>query len=181
MGYSHYYGRRRNVPAPADAYGRWAMDAKALIAAAEASGIRLAGWDGGREAERPEITEGYVSLNGWGDESCETFRWDAEVPANPEWVDADDDYSWFVKTRLRPYDAVVVALLLRLKHYYGDHVVISSDGSWDEYPYDYTYTDYRGQQQREVGVEPGWTLGRALYREVFGEDAPCPWSEYLTA
>ena len=48
MGYSHYYERRRNIPAPADAYGRWALDAKVVIAAAEASGIRLAGWEIGR-------------------------------------------------------------------------------------------------------------------------------------
>ena len=74
MGYTHYYERRRDIAFPPDAYGRFAMDAKALIAAAEASGIRLAGWDGGRTAERPEITEGYVSLNGYGDEACAEAR-----------------------------------------------------------------------------------------------------------
>jgi hypothetical protein len=166
MGYTHYYERRRDVAAPTDAYGRWAMDAKAIIAAAEGHGIRIAGWDGGREAAWPEFTEGYVSLNGWGDESCETFIWHAEVQDNPEWVRPDQPYCYFVKTRQRPYDAVVVALLLRLKHYYGDAVDISSDGSWEEYKYSF---------DGESFVDPGWTLGRALYREVFGEDAPCPW------
>lgn len=169
MGYTHYYERRRDVAAPADAYGRWALDAKAIVAKAEERGIRIAGWDG---ANTPEFTEGYVSLNGWQDESCETFIWHAEVPDNPEWRDADEPYFYFVKTRQRPYDAVVVALLLRLKHYYGDAVDISSDGAWDEEPYDYSYGD-----QRYVGVDPGWSVGRALYRETFGEDAERPWQE----
>ena len=168
MGYTHYYERRRDVAAPADAYGRWAMDAKAIVAAAEAHGIRIAGWDGGREQAWPEFTEGYVSLNGWGDESCETFVWHAEVQDNPEWRPQDEPYFYFVKTRQRPYDAVVVALLLRLKHYYGDAVEVSSDGSWEE---------CKNSFDGESFVDPGWTLGRALYREVFGEDAECPWVE----
>lgn len=169
MGYTHYYERRRDVAAPADAYGRWAMDAKAIIAAAKAQGIRIAGWDG---YDEPEFTEGYVSLNGWHDESCETFIWHAEVQENPEWRDADEPYLYFVKTRQRPYDAVVTALLLRLKHYYGDAVEVSSDGTWDECPYD--FVGYDGT--RYVGTEPGWTLGRALYHSTFGEHASPPWS-----
>lgn len=171
MGYTHYYERRRDVAAPADAYGRWAMDAKAIVAKAEEHGIRIAGWDGGDQQAWPEFTEGYVSLNGWQDESCETFIWHAEVQDNPEWRDPAEPYFYCVKTRQRPYDAVVVALLLRLKHYYGDAVDVSSDGAWDAAPYDYSYGE-----ERYVGVDPGWSDGRALYREVFGEEAEYPFS-----
>ena len=173
MGYTHYYERRRDVAAPADAYGRWAMDAKAIIATAEAQGIRIAGWDGDGQ---PEFTEGYVSLNGWQDESCETFIWHAELQDNPEWRDAAEPFFYFVKTRQRPYDAVVVALLLRLKHYYGDAVDISSDGTWDENHYDFEGFD----GTRHVGTEPGWTIGRALYHETFGEEPALPWSTVPT-
>lgn len=171
MGYTHYYERRRDVAAPADAYGRWALDAKAIVAKAEEHGIRIAGWDGGDKQAWPEFTEGYVSLNGWQDEACETFIWHAECPENPEWCDPAEPYLYFVKTRQKPYDAVVVALLLRLKHHYGDAVDISSDGTWDYYAYDYTVDGYDYS-----GIDPGWKDGRALYAEVFGEEAECPFS-----
>ncbi len=170
MGYTHYYERRRDVAAPADAYGRWALDAKAIVAKAEEHGIRIAGWDGGRSQAWPEFTEGYVSLNGWGDESCETFVWHAELQDNPEWRDPSEPFFYFVKTRQMPYDAVVVALLLRLKHYYGDAVDISSDGSWDRYAYEFAIGD-----EIHSGIDPGWADGRNLYTEVFGDEAECPW------
>jgi hypothetical protein len=148
------------------------MDAKAIIATAEAHGIRIAGWDGDGQ---PEFTEGYVSLNGWQDESCETFIWHAELQDNPEWRDAAEPFFYFVKTRQEPYDAVVCALLLRLKHYYGDAVDISSDGTWDRHSYSYSLGDERYEE-----VDPGWTIGRALYHETFGEEPALPWSTVPT-
>lgn len=154
MGYTHYWTRHREVPVPAEAFGRFAMDAKAVVTAAGNRGIEIAGWDGEGE---PEFTEGYVRLNGRGEDAHETFVWHAECPENPSYRADDPDFWDFTKTARKPYDAVVCALLLRLKHYYGDYVSVESDGLWDD-----------------PGGWGEWVEGRALYSEVFGEDAECP-------
>ena len=52
---------------------------------------------------------------------------------------------------MKPYDAVVTAILIRAKSIYGSCVEISSDGDWSE-----------------------WQAGREMYETVFGEVAECP-------
>jgi hypothetical protein len=55
---------------------------------------------------------------------------------------------------MKPYDAVVTAILIRAKTIYGSCAEISSDGGWSD-----------------------WKKGRDLYETVFGEVAECPFSE----
>jgi len=64
----------------------------------------------------------------------------------------ESHYFSFCKTAMRPYDAVVTAILIRAKTIYGSCAIISSDGDW----------------------ETDWQEGRRLYEAVFGEVAPCP-------
>ena len=52
---------------------------------------------------------------------------------------------------MKPYDAVVTAILIRAKTIYGSCVSISSDGDWHE-----------------------WQAGRDMYEAIFGEVAECP-------
>lgn len=122
MGYTHYWNRHEPIAASrGEAFGRLAMDAKALIEAAEALGIAVAGplGDG-----RPEITEGHIALN--GSAACggdyESFVWAAQ-----------DAGFGFTKTAHRPYDALVTAILIRAKSHYGSAVEVTSDGRWADW------------------------------------------------
>jgi len=157
MGYSHYWYRSRSVPEPPDAYARFAMGAKRIIEQAQSSGIALAGWDGGEQQPRPEMTEGYIRLNGCGDEAHETFTWCAEIPPVDEsWSnDPDEDFD-FCKTAMKPYDAVVCALLILAKSVYGPGVRISSDGEWN-------------------GWE--WLGARILYTDAMNEEPVYPFGQ----
>ncbi|GIJ98457.1 hypothetical protein Aspvir_000574 [Aspergillus viridinutans] len=61
----------------------------------------------------------------------------------------------FVKTAYRPYDEVVACILLRAAVLAPNCVSLSSDGDW----------------------EHDWSVPRRLYRDLWGEDVECPWSE----
>lgn len=130
MGYTHYF----YTPTEIDplAFDVFANDVLKLT---EAAGVPLAGWDGTGD---PEITAKTVGLNGVGeDDSHETFRvsqtWEPSYPGDKP---ADDGLNFhFCKTARKPYDVVVVASLIALKHRLGEAVQISSDGDdadWDE-------------------------------------------------
>lgn len=60
----------------------------------------------------------------------------------------------FCKTARKPYDVVVTAILLRAHHHAPDGIKISSDGYWEE-----------------------WDQGRALVKELFGDDPTPPFSD----
>jgi len=65
-----------------------------------------------------------ISLNGTKEFGHESFNL-------PEFFSAGSD---FCKTARKPYDTVVVACLIVLKHYLGDNVRVASDGDsedWD--------------------------------------------------
>lgn len=176
MGYTHYVRRPVKNPGSAYFYGKLALDAKKLCDHANANGIRIR--NGLGEGE-PEFTEFYFSINGDGkakvdeqpefvfdvsdnefygngkgvDLSHETFYW-AGIPEQSEWRKGESHYFSFCKTAMKPYDAVVTAILIRAKTIYGSCVEISSDGEWQE-----------------------WQAGRDLYEAVFGEVAPNPFVE----
>jgi hypothetical protein len=96
MGYTHYWKSREATPA------EWhAMHAAAreILNRAAVAGIALAGWDGS-PGTAPETSVDRIALNGKGAGSHESFTLAA---------DGSDD---FCKTNHKPYDAVVVALLM---------------------------------------------------------------------
>lgn len=154
MGYTHYWAVDYEH-APADAFGRSLLDAKAII---DAAGVPLGGADGTGE---PELAEGRIAFNGADPDDYETFWLEAAAPGA-------EDYGWqagerihgpgwhwtFCKTARRPYDVVIGALLLRLAHHYGDAFHVSTDGD-----------------------EGDWHDAVALYRSVFDEDpTAAPWA-----
>lgn len=160
MGYTHYWRRHDHTLAPTttraqarEAYGRLVLDAQRLCLKAEAQGIVLANGNG-EEGTEPVFTEGYFALNGVGKDSHETMYWSAELVI-PEWQMDDAKLGRgvfnFCKTAYKPYDAVVTAILLRSKQYYGKLVDVYSDGLWSE-----------------------WLEGRKLYEQTFGELATRP-------
>ena len=140
MGYTHYW-QATAVEPDREAYGRTLLDAKLIVEEAINQGIRLAGPNGKGE---PELTEGRIRLNGVApDEHHESFRF------NP----VPEGFS-FCKTRetVRPYDAVVTAILIRAKVHYGNAIEVSSDGDWVE-----------------------WERGVQLVKDALGVTSVCPW------
>ena len=152
MGYTHYNYRPRKNAGSAYMYGKLALDAKAICEHAYTIGIKLGDWSG-ENGTSPQFTEGEFSLNGIDDMSHETFTWKA-MPTQVEWRKNEPEIFDFCKTAMKPYDAVVTAILIRAKEIYGSCVSISSDGDWSE-----------------------WKDGRDLYEAVFGEVAQCPFDE----
>lgn len=158
MGYTHYVTRPRKNSGSAYMYGKLALDAKKLCDYANANGIRIRNGNGEGE---PEFTEGHFAINGDGEPSThggqdlthETLYW-AGIPEAPEWRKDASEYFDFCKTAMKPYDAVVTAILIRAKTIYGSCVSISSDGGWSD-----------------------WNEGRNLYEAVFGEAAECPFDK----
>ena len=149
MGYTHYNYRPRKNAGSAYMYGKLALDAKAICEHAYTIGIKLGDWSG-ENGTSPQFTEGEFSLNGIDDMSHETFTWKA-MPTQSEWRKDEPEIFDFCKTAMKPYDAVVTAILIRAKEIYGSCVSISSDGDWSE-----------------------WQDGRNLYEAVFGQVAECP-------
>ena len=149
MGYTHYNYRPRKNAGSAYMYGKLALDAKAICEHAQSIGIKLGDWSG-ENGTQPQFTEGEFSLNGIDDMSHETFTWKA-MPTQVEWRKNEPEIFDFCKTAMKPYDAVVTAILIRAKEIYGSCVSISSDGDWSE-----------------------WKDGRDLYETVFGQVAECP-------
>ena len=120
MGYSHYWTAQPKHTTP-EALEGWTKAALDIIECATIEqGIRLADW-GGDEQGAWEVTEsGRVRLNGFESERCESFSFD---PLSRFQTDC--------KTRERPYDAVVTALLITARALL--RTMISSDGevgSW---------------------------------------------------
>lgn len=114
MGYTHYWEAEKG------------FNKEALRAAIKDMGdiVKdnkdiLAGWDGSGD---PEVSEEVVRFNGIGSHSHETFS------VEESW---DGDFN-FCKTARKPYDKVVVACLVVLKHHLDGGVRISSDGEGAE-------------------------------------------------
>ena len=155
MGYTHYVTRPVKNAGSAYFYGKLALDAKKLCDYANANGIRIR--NGAGEGE-PEFTEFSFSINGDAegfsddgrDLAHETLYW-AGIPTLSEWRKGESDHFNFCKTAMKPYDAVVTAILIRAKSIYGSCVSVSSDGDWQD-----------------------WQAGREMYETVFGEVAECP-------
>lgn len=138
MGYSHYFPTR-DAAALAAVLPQLGADTRQIVAEAGKREILLAGPLGSGE---PVITDTEIALN--GDESVggdyESFVIGTEVRGFN-----------FCKTAHRPYDAAVVAILLRAHALAPGALDISSDGDDDE-----------------------WRDGRELYRVTFGTDAVIP-------
>ena len=127
MGYSHYLWRPRKLDP--EKFKLVVRDfRRAAEAVAEIDGLEIAGWDG---TGSPEVGLEFISFNGVEreGEAFETMRVD-RVKRNTEWQDQlqQDLLLDFCKTGRKPYDILVVALLLIVKYHYQDEVVIKSDG-----------------------------------------------------
>jgi hypothetical protein len=127
MGYTHYWQHGHDFKSE-----QWADVARFAADAIAKSGVVITGWDG---SNGPLINADEISFNGQGEDGHETFRitrlkrelmdYEADDKADPDAPRFD-----FCKTARKPYDVVVVAILLYIHALTGTDVMeISSDGN----------------------------------------------------
>lgn len=116
MGYTHYW--KRVKPVDSQAFARFVADVRKIVNGCDVP-LQFDFDD-----DRPvEITESHVFFNGVGDDGCEVFFVDSEL----------QDALNFCKTNRLPYDKVVAACLISLKHHLGDAVQVTSDGTIEDW------------------------------------------------
>ena len=118
MGYTHFWKGTR-FPIHEKDMDDALQDMSKLGADPDVQSI-LAGCRGEGE---PIFTQEHVAFNGKSDDSHEPFIIDSG------WRGRFN----FTKTARKPYDTVVVACLIILKHYLGRSVEVSSDGARDDW------------------------------------------------
>ena len=123
MGYTHYMGHHT-----AFTDTQWLKLCEFTKAAILATDIPIG--DAMGEGGEPEISDECIHFNGVGEDSYEDFYLSHRKP-----------HSSFCKTERKPYDAVVVAVLLYANEIARDHIASTSDGDifsiddddqWDE-------------------------------------------------
>ena len=93
-----------------------------------------------------------MRLNGIGDEAHETLCYPPDFEWNRGFRPPDFEGFAFCKTGRKPYDVVVCAALLAIKHHQGDNVEICSDGNFDD-EWQPAYRLYRRATRRELPPE----------------------------
>ncbi len=121
MGYTHYWKFDTLPVIPVEAR----VVLKEILDTAYADGLIQYESDVRKE---PVLTETEIRFNGVGDNGHETFHFDIHDDYR-----ADDGTVFaFCKTAEKPYDAVVMQVLITLKYFLKDGLKISSDGSFGE-------------------------------------------------
>ena len=119
-----------------------AQDLRAIIAG---SGVPIANGYG-EPGSRPAINESFICFNGVDDEGQDGFSY----PPGIDEGDSKNDVFDFCETYGHPYDVVVAATLIAIKHHQGDNVQISSDIPFDSPEWDEAYDLYRTALGRQV-------------------------------
>ena len=128
MGYTHHWTIKEELTR--EKFIEWAEGVKVIIETAIEAGIPLGN---GLGEDAPEISDSVIAFNGKGNQGVETFG-----------ITIDDEGYDFCKTNEYPYDSVVTASLIHAKQIFGDAILITSDGRWED-----------------------WEDGRVLYETVF--------------
>jgi hypothetical protein len=120
MGYTHYWeSYAMTIPDEA------VTVIKALLAKAYADGVVQLEYDDPRP---PVVTAEEIRFNGVGENGHETFHFNVH----------DELRSWdgtpfdFCKTARKPYDALVMRVLIVLKYHLQDRLQVRSDGGFTE-------------------------------------------------
>ena len=121
MGYTHYWTLGNGIE-QAD-WDKFLVGARQIIETADAAGIAL----------QDDSAGAAIFINGVGANAHESFV-----------ITSEDVGFNFCKTAQKPYDTVVTAILIHLKQSLGSLVVVTSDGSWND-----------------------WSDGRLLYETVY--------------
>jgi hypothetical protein len=128
MGYTHYWEfripKRTESKKTEDLYQKAVLECSKIIKAYYAVNGGLSGFT----AHTPLGAYGGLKVNGKGSEAHEDFTLREQYKQNLE-----GDGFEFCKTARKPYDIVVVACLIVLKHRLGNLIDVSSDGYVDDW------------------------------------------------
>jgi hypothetical protein len=139
MGYTHYWKITERLDKDWDKWTSFLPDAMKIIShASQKLDIALADALGETKGEATVSLSG-VSLNGYGEDSHESFVLTAEITKFD-----------FCKTAQKPYDRVVVAILILATEYFGNDIEVTSDGHRAELLQGYYL--FRSSMQREPRV-----------------------------
>ncbi len=111
------------------------------------------------DGTEPVVTDQCIKLNGLGYDGCESFWFpvDAEYRELREAWGIDPN-AFFCKTARQPYDVVVFATIIALKHHLGEGVVVGTDG----------FSDH----DRDIPDDSQLDAGYDLYRRATGRELP---------
>ena len=129
MGYSHSYTLQKHAD---PRFAEITRDVSDIITTSEIPMGDAAGNPGSKPQLGPEL----IRLNGIQPQHCETFLY----PAPSGWE--------FCKTAYQPYDVIVCATLMAMKHHLQENVTISSDGDLDGPEWQAAYRLYRRALRR---------------------------------
>ena len=144
MGYTHYYtvhDLQQDLHVP-----EIAQDIRHIAMASEiplANGL-------GEPGTQPVIEPHLVEINGVLPNRCGTFEYPPDHRWNQKWnLTLGGSHC---KTRRRPYDVIVCAALMAVRHHLGQNVRVRSDG--------------------DFAHDPGWAAARDLYRRALRREPP---------
>lgn len=124
MGYTHYWTfkkpKRGDAAKTEELYQKAVKECAKIIRTYYEANGGLSGYT----AHTPTGKYGGILVNGKGDDAHEDFVLREHFKQNFENTDGFD----FCKTARKPYDVVVTACLIVLKHRLGDYIDVSSDG-----------------------------------------------------
>jgi hypothetical protein len=123
MGYTHYWTLEK--PLTQGVFDAVRDRVKEIVETAREAGIPM----------ETQFGISHVAINGQAEGAHETFSLHV----------GDHDFN-FCKTAQKPYDSVVTAILILLKHEIDKDITITSDGTWND-----------------------WEGGRLLFETVFDE------------
>ena len=146
MGYTHYY-IIQDITKPLRT-SEIAQDIGSIIMASE---IPIGDGNGIQDSQ-PVLEHDLVQMNGIGDESHEALCYPPDFEWNRKVHPAEFLGFRYCKTARKPYDVVVCAALLAIKHHQGDNVEITSDGKFDN-EWQPAYRLYRRATRRELPPE----------------------------
>ena len=102
-----------------------AADVKSIIMASE---IKIGDWTG-KPGSKPELGPDEINFNAMRPQDYENFRYPPQFEQNHR-TGIEEGFS-FCKTARKPYDPVVCATLIAIKHHLGEYVSVNSDGDFD--------------------------------------------------
>lgn len=123
MGYTHYYRREERLDE--ETFKLFAKDVKRIMQMAKTLKIRLAG-AGGEVKTKPIVEDDLICFNGYRSKAHETLLI-SRIKTRRNLDSGDALIFDFCKTARKPYDKIVVAVLVAFKHHFPNSR-ISSDG-----------------------------------------------------
>ena len=120
MGYTHYWRLKEGISNEEGWLGL-CRDAESIL---DHSDLQL--------SFCVDTMHGYMNINGIGKEGYESFHFtvtdEGTLAQYSEWAGG---HFAFCKTARNPYDVVVCAILIAAKHWFGEEIRVSSDGTWN--------------------------------------------------